>query len=318
MDHGDRRGQLLLVAALGLAVAFVVLALVLNAVVFTENLATRSHGQTDDVVGFERGVEDGVGGLLVQTNEHDDSDYDALHDALAANVATWSANASLQMAAGGHVTDASVASAANGTRVVQSARRNFSNATGATDWTAAAGVNATRRFHVVATPDGSADALAVNVSDGDAAWRVRVVENASNAGFTDVEVRNASGDVLAATTVESDTVAVDLTEGTVNGTAVEGWRFAENVSAPYDVAVANGGSADGRYVFVVDRPRSPLLAALPDGTYHDPGADAAPTTHPALYRAVVTVDVLDSRVTYGTTVTVAPESTPVAADRVTD
>jgi hypothetical protein len=318
MDERDRRGQLLLVAALGLAVAFVVLALVLNAVVFTENLATRNHGQTDSVVAYERAAEADVGGLLAGTNRHNNSDYDDLAATLTANVETWDANASVLAAGSGHVTRSAIASVANGTRVVQSVERNFSNATGVGDWTAATGIDGTRRFHVVAAPTDSADALTLTVSNGSAAWRVLVVENASNAGFTDVEVHDESGAVLAATTVESDAAALDLTEGTVNGSAVEGWQFAEGVGGGYDVRVENGSVATGRYVFVVDRERPDLLAALPSDTYHDPGTGDEPTTTPALYQATVNVTVQNSRVTYETNVAVAPESAPVPLVRVDD
>ncbi|MXR19826.1 DUF7261 family protein [Halobacterium bonnevillei] len=197
MDERDRRGQLLLVAALGLAVAFVVLALVLNAVVFTENLATRNHGQTDSVVAYERAAEGDVGALLAQTNRHNNSDSDELAATLTANVETWDANASVLAVGSGHLTQTTVASVANGTRVVQSTRRNFSNATGVDDWTAATGVDATRRFHVVAEPT-TADALTLNVSNGTTAWRVRVVENVEprvhGRGRPQRERRRARGD----------------------------------------------------------------------------------------------------------------------------
>lgn len=310
MDQRDRRGQLLLVAALGLAVAFVVLALVLNAVVFTENLATRNHGQADDVVGYERAVEDAATGLLAETNAHNASDYDALRTAFTANVATWDSNASVLVASGGHVTAAAVASASNGTRVVQAAERNFSNASDATAWQAASDVSATRRFHVVATPTNGSTPLTWNVTDGTAVWEVRISENASNTSETDVVVRNATTE-LTRTTVAADTASVDLTAGTVNGTAVADWTFAEGVGATYDVRVDNAASANGRYVFVVNTEESAFRAALPPGTYNSSGTDAYPKTTPALFSATVDVTVQNSRVTYESNVTVAPEATPV-------
>jgi len=300
----DRRGQLLLVAGLGLALAFVVLALVLNAVVFTENLATRNHGETDDVVGHERAVEAGVGGLLAETNAYDDTDESSLQAALNDSVATWDVNASLLSAGSGTVTGASVVDAEPGTRVAQPDDRTFTNATGASDWTAATDVAETRRFEAVVTPTGGGP-LTVNVSDGATEWRVEVVENGTN---TDVAVRNATA-LLASTTVASDTVAVDLTEGTVNGTGVSGWTFAENVSAGYDVRVENGASATGRYGFLADRERTALLGDLPSDTYESRGG-GSPTTAPAVYRVTVGVAVQDDRVTYETNVSVAPEDGP--------
>ncbi len=297
----DRRGQLLLVAGLGLALAFVVLALVLNAVVFTENLATRNHAETDDVVGHERAVEAGVGGLLAETNAYNDSDDASLKSALNASVATWDANASLLAASGGTVTHAEVVSTEPGTRVAQPDRRNFSNASGVGDWTLVTAVEETRRFEMVVTLTGDGP-LTVSVSDGATEWRVEVADDGSN---TDVEVRNETS-LLASTTVASDTVAVDVTQGTVNGTVVENWTFAEDVSTPYDVSVENGGDAEGKYGFVVND-------ANVDGDDYAARGSGSPTTAPALYRANVSVAVQNDRVTYETNVSVAPEGSPAAA-----
>ncbi len=296
------RGQLLLVAGLGLALAFVVLALVLNAVVFTENLATRNHGETDDVVGYERATEAGVGGLLVQTNTYDDGDYASLRGALEAGVGTWDANASLLTASSGTITAASVRSAENGTRIAQSDWRNFSNASGAGDWTAAVDVNETRRFEAVVTPS-SGSSVAFTFSDGTASWRVEVIDESSETNVS--AFRN--GSLVATETEPADTVAVDVTEGTVNGTRVANWTFAENVSAPYNVSVENGGNADGIYGFVADVPNAG--DDVPSGTYADRGS-GSPTAVPALYSATVAVTVQDARVTYETNVTVAPEESP--------
>jgi hypothetical protein len=306
MDQRDRRGQLLLVAALGLAVAFVALALVLNAVVFTENLATRNHGQTGDTLGYERAVEDSAAALLVATNVQDNADYVALRDAFAAGVGTWDGNASVLSAASGQVSAVSVTTVSNGTRVVQAEARNFSNASNEAAWQAADGVSSTRRFHVVATPTDGTTPLTWNVTDGTAEWEVRILENASNTSQTDVVVRNATVE-LSETTVPADTVRVDLTAGTVNGSAVANWTFAEGLGTPYDVYVDNGGSANGRYVFVVNTSESPFRSAVP-GAYHSASDDAFPKTTPALFSATLAVDVRDSRVVYASNVTLAPES----------
>lgn len=302
------RGQLLLVVGLGLALAFVVLALVLNAVVFTENLATRNHGETDDVVGYERATEAGVGGLLVQTNTYDDADYATLRSALESDVGTWDANASLLSASSGTITAASVRSVENGTRIVQADERNFSDDSGADNWTAAVDVSETRRFEAVVTPTSSSP-VAFTFSDGTASWRVEVSENTSNSGYTDVDVWNETGDVLAETYVESDTASIDITKGRLNGTRVPGWTFAENVSTPYNVSVVNGGNANGKYGFVVDVPNAE--DDVPSDTYTD-RSNGSPTAVPALYSATVAVYVQDARVTYETNVTVAPESSPAA------
>lgn len=299
----DARGQMLLVAGLALAVAFVALALVLNTVVFTENLATRNHDQTDDALGFEAGVEGGVGGLISEANRHNNSSYTSLDTALRANVATWDANATVLAVADGSVTNTTVVGSENGTRIYQTEPQEFTDRSGSGDWVVAREVDQIRRFVVVATPgDG---AVSVNVSDGTDTWLVEIADNGSDTTVTTYENDNP----VVSYTHGDETVVVDLTEGMVNGTSVEDWTFARNVSTPYDVEFVNGTEASGRYQLFVDRLRGQLLDALPgDPNWNDDGS--YPVASSAIYSADVNVTVRRSRLTYQTTLTVAPESGP--------
>ncbi|WP_232701470.1 DUF7261 family protein [Halobacterium wangiae] len=302
MNSRDRRGQLLLVAGLGLAVAFVALALVLNAVVFTENLATRNHGRADDAVGFENAVERGVGGVLSEVNRLDNADYASLNGSLAAGVETWDGNASRLAAGGGAVTETSLADVNNGTRVFQFEERNFSDANGDADWTVATDVADARRFHVEANPTSDATPLTLTATDGTASWSVETVGNGS--GGTDVAVRE-NGSVVWSEADLGANVTIDVTEGTVDGRPVSNWTFAENVTAPYRLEVANGGDATGRYQVVLDN-----QTALPATSYADADSGDAPTFTPAIYSADVDVTFRRATLTYETTVVLAPESAP--------
>lgn len=290
----DRRGQLLLVAALGLALAFVALALVLNTVVFTENLATRNHDRADDAIGFQNAVEDGVGGLVVEVNRHDDASNESLADALRDGVAAWDENATALSAANGRVTSVDVVSLDNGTRIVQADRDSaIEDADGESDWLVAGDVSDVRRFELVVTPTSETTPLNLSLAGNDASWRIEVVGD--GAGGSDVTAfRN--GTPVGTANEPNSTVAVDVTEGTVNGTSVANWTFAEGVSTPYDVNVRNGSSAEGQYVLVVDEPESSLDTEAPDTR-----------TRPAIYSADVAVTVRESSLTYQTNVTVPPE-----------
>jgi hypothetical protein len=310
MDSRDRRGQLILVAAFGLAVAFVVLALVLNSVVFTENLATRNHDRADDAVGFQNAVEGGVGGLLTGVNDHNNSDYDELRTALHAGLERWDLNTSLLAASDGRVTETTVAGVEKGTQVIQSERKTFTNETGAGTWTLAPGVDETRRFRMLVSQNDSTNPFRVQVADGSNSWTVRVEENGTN---TDVTVLD-DGTPQVTHTEPGDTVEIDLTQGTVNGTEVANWTFAEGVAPGYDINYENGDTATGRYVFVVDRPRVALLDDLPRDTYFSRTSGDYPTTAPAIYSANVSVLVLRSTLTYETHVEVAPGSPPAEED----
>ncbi|MFC3478914.1 DUF7261 family protein [Halobacterium litoreum] len=302
----DRRGQLLLVAALVLAVAFVALALVLNAVVFTENLATRNHDRTDDAIGFENAVDAGVGGIVVQANRYDASDYATVRGAVRDGVAVWDENATRLAAADGRVTDTEIVRLDNGTRILQDdPTRAVTNHLGTPDWTVAEDITETRRFEMVVTPRSTSSPMVFHVESvsGTASWRFEVIEDGS--GGTAVSAFK-NGTQVAAATAPSDTVTLDVTEGTLDGAEIANWTFAEGVDGPYDMSVDDGDNAEGEYVLVVDRPRGDLLADMPD-SYDDPGTGDYPTTTPAVYRAVVDVTVRQSTLTYGTTLAVEPE-----------
>lgn len=285
---------MLLVAALGLAVAFVALALVLNAVVFTENLATRNPDPADDALAYEGAVTEGVGGLLAETNRYSDANYSALDAALRAGVADWDANASRLAAADGRISAVELNATRNGTRILQDATSTFTSAGGTSDWTVAGGVSGTRRFVVVADP---ASSLPVSFAVADGAgndWRVEIAEAASgNATVTVVD----DGTVVADVTHGSGTVAVDLTEGTVNGSAVANWTYAAGVTTPYEVTVDDGSGATGRYQLFVDRQQGSFTTA-------------AATTRPAVYSATVDVTVHRSSLRYESPVVLAPEDAP--------
>jgi hypothetical protein len=284
---------MLLVAALGLAVAFVALALVLNAVVFTENLATRNPDPADDALAYEGAVTQGVGGLLAETNRHDDTDYGTLDGAFRTGVVAWDANASRLVAADGTLTTVELASTNNGTRIVQNADGNFTDDAGNESWTLAGAVSDTRRFVVVADPEAGGT-FTVEVSNGNESWRVEVDEDGSgNAAVTVYE----SGSPVATVDHDDDTVAVDLTEGTVNGSVVEDFTFAAGVTPSYNVTVTDGSAATGRYQLFVDEQQG------------DFDTDA-PTTRPAIYSAVVDVTVHRSSVTYESPVVLAPGDAP--------
>lgn len=309
MDDRDRRGQLLLVAALGLAVAFVVLAVVLNAVVFTENLATQNHGRTDETVAFQNAVDDGVGGLLVGVNDHNNSDYQELHDTLLAGVAKWDADTALLSASDGRVTNATVTDVEYGTRVVQSETRAFTNNSSVANWTAATGVEETRRFRMVVSQTDATNPFRLRVSNG-SNWTVRVTDNEMSTNVTVLE----DGTPQLTHTEPGDTVEIDLTQGTVNGTEYENWTFAEGVGPGYDISYENGDTATGRYGFVVDKPRQDLIGDLPADHYSPRDSGDYPTTARAIYSANVSVSVLRSTLTYETIVEVEPESRPPGMD----
>ncbi|MFB6078077.1 MAG: hypothetical protein ABEJ80_03755 [Halarchaeum sp.] len=289
------RGQLLLVAGLGIAVAFVALALIVNSAVFAQTLATRPTPDGADALGYEHAVSDGVGGALAAAN-YESYDGD-LAGALNASVDDWSRLSGTQQAAYGTVARVSLRNTTTGSQVRQSSFRRLTNASGSGTWTAATGVTGTRRFRL-------------NVSDLTGTVTVR----ANGASDWSADLSESGGDVVLDTTTGTcrapagDYVTVDLTRGAVGANACANATFPGAVSGPYDIEVANGGAATATYGFVVDVPRS----GMPTDQYSgDTGT--SPYVVPALYDATLALNYSAPRVSVDAPLTVAPNA-PAAGD----
>jgi len=321
---GERnRGQLILVAGLGIAVTFVVLALLLNTVIYTENLATRSSDVgADQVSSYQHAVREGLGGALVRANDYNYSSYDSLGSRFRTDVRLWDGNATQLRVVDGEVSTVRLVETTNGTRISQDAAGNFQNASGDTDWTVARGLTGTRRFELNVTKGGLADHSGVFGTPagllGSSAFRIRV-DNASatwHAGVyhdtaTDevvVQVVNASGDLAGSCAVDRDHVVVDLAAGTVAGTPCAPLAF-PGANGAYEIDARNGNAFVGNYTLVVDRRLGPLRSTYATDPYYDQG-NGVPYATDAIYNATLNVSVTSPAVTYATNVTVAPTGGP--------
>lgn len=88
----DDRGQLILVFALGIAVLLVVLALLLNGVVYAESVPKRSvDGDAGgSAAEFRAAAGDAGGRLVAAANAESDSSYTSLRTALRSGIDRWS------------------------------------------------------------------------------------------------------------------------------------------------------------------------------------------------------------------------------------
>lgn len=319
-DECDR-GQLMLVAAVVLAVVLVALAFVLNAAVYTEALVAGDSGSPEDrtVARFQDDVRRGVGGLVVHHNRNatNNTTHADLHAALQESVERWDDLTARHAATSGSGTNVTLVGTDNGTRIAQdNATRAFTNATrteggnvtgNASDWTLVTDVNGTRRFRMNITSEtsdlgefGAADAFNVTVTNGSATWRMNVTNENGNAT---VGVRNASGGhaVCSAPANESG-VWVNVTAGTVAGEECPGLAFAEGVNSPYEIRFESGDNVSGTYELVVD---NETLATSPTADYVSRD-DGSPYVMSAVYSATVRVEYRTPTLTYTTTVRVAP------------
>ncbi|MFC5278719.1 hypothetical protein ACFPM1_08130 [Halorubrum rubrum] len=305
------RGQLLVVAGLVMAVSLVALVVLLNATIFTENLATRgieaADGEATEVRATAVG---GVGELVDATNRQERASHEVTN--VTDGVAALDARMARSYAERGGVVHLET----NESRVTRgeylSTAGNATSLANDTDATAYAfvdGIDRTRGFSLslsaddlaTTTPsDATGEAFHV-VFDGPALSESREVYVYRNA-TDDVVVANGTGGgdptvrcSIAAASDENATL--DLTAERLGETACPGVWPAE-LFAPsdaYAIRFGNADAADGTATATV-RPR-------PAGS--DPGADHDGTS-PAVYDATVDLRYRTADLRFETTVRVAP------------
>ncbi|GGL61064.1 DUF7261 family protein [Halocalculus aciditolerans] len=304
------RAQLVLIAGIGIAVTFVALALILNTVIYTENLATRSTADGEAAITVEDAAITGVNGLISEANYHDYDSYGALARAFDRGVAAFTQSEQVHRATHGTLLNVSVDGTTNGTHVVQESNRTLANADGDANWDAARNVDGVRAFRLNLSANSldSGDALGVTVdgSDPGDAWTGTL-----SADSTGTPTLTTGGETYTATDA-GQWVTLDVTGGTFNGTALSAIDLPEN--GPYTIKIANGGDATGRYAFVVDQRYSDFGSQYggffePEYPYSNTVSES-PYAVRGIYSADVTFTYRSESVAYTNTPTLRPEEKP--------
>ncbi|MFB6113712.1 MAG: hypothetical protein ABEJ58_06370 [Halodesulfurarchaeum sp.] len=299
------RGQLILVAALGIAITFVSLALIVNTVIFTENLATRETIDGDRPVAFERTVEESAAtlmGLVNRDNRTQSNDYSSIVSAYKYDVETMSHGNRLLGASSGSLRSASVTSVQNGTQIVQEETAEMHDDQGNSTWRLATNVHDTRRF-VLNVTEITNPPFVLNVTDGSDTWEMQVTDSG------DFEIRTyVNGTHTGVTCTDpGDSVRIDVSSGVINGTPCSSFQFGRDVSPPYTITFEHSTNTTGSYHLIVDRQVGEIDSTL-DQNYETDGS--GPTLYTALYKATIDVTVRRPDLYYTANVTVEPEEPP--------
>jgi len=294
-QRGDERGQLILIAGIGIAVALVALALVLNSLVFTQYLATKPTADGSDAIAYEHTVEDGVRGLVSEANYREyESSVDTVREGVTGN---WSTSLTKQYGAYGTLVNVSVRGVQKGTSIHQDDARRFTNVTGSGNWTPIGNANGVRGFRLRITNASGASAdrpLRVNVSiTGNGTVEIYddgtvVVLNATRKGGTDSF---------------STPATIDFSNGSVNGQESPQLALYDGPKVT-SVSITNGDRAVGKYVAVANETWSDVW---PDG-YYNRRTDRSPYAVNAVYAATLHATYVGPDVTYETGLRVAPDA----------
>ena len=310
-DHDEDRAQIILITGLTLAVLFVAVVLLLNTVIYTENLATRgADAGGAEVIEFRNDAVDDLAGILHR--EHRNASDGDVFVEFNASAKTYARTVADHRARDGVVADVHV----NGSTVemghfvaqneTDTGLRNMTVPDGSTaNWTVVSGVSRARNYRVTvdstSVSDGENGAFTVLADGAGENWSVTLSNDSADA--IDVRVRNATVDKTRTFPHEGDeNVTIDLTAGTVGGQRFPELVWAggvQNGSEPYDtydIRYENGDEAAGTYHLVVDER---------DGTAPLDGS-SRPYVIDAVYSVDVEIRHRTPELTYGDVIRLAP------------
>ncbi|PSP80096.1 hypothetical protein BRC81_02580 [Halobacteriales archaeon QS_1_68_20] len=317
MNRDDRRGQLMIVMSLVLAVMLVAMALYLNTAIFTENLATRKG----DIAGaggaasYKFAVVDGASSAMTYANyNNNSSSYQDLEDRFEADVANWSDATRRLESARARSANVSVSEIHEGVRINQSENRSFTNESDVEDWTLADGVDGVRNFRMNVTADELGDSwpgnaphddprFSVTFDDGSTVRELQVYGNHSTDNVH-VTVLDGAGNKLgtSCTVTNREYATVNVTGATLAGQDCEAMEFFDDLSRPYDVYYRNGSYNVGTYELVVNQSYGTFGANVG----HHYAVGDSPYYTRALYSADLEVTYRTARIDYVTVVQIAP------------
>lgn len=303
----------MLATAFALATLFILLALVLNAVIYTENIATRESASVDtlDASRYEHTAREAVQTALEVENQAGNATYKSMHANVSHQVEMWSNLTARQHATEVHAVSATLQSTTNGTRIVQDTSRSMTNASDTTNWGLVSDTTGVGLFNMTVThsslvaptntssaSDLAADGVYTIVFDNGA--DIREVFVYANGANVTVRVANSSG-VLSPgchAPVADDTASIDLVNRTVGNSPCPDLEKLDSLESPYDISYRDGENANGTYTVVVNRPAIDADLAAPD-------SGVSPYGERVLYDATVEVRYVTPALTYENTTRVA-------------
>ena len=317
---GRNRAQLILVAGLIIAVTFVALALTLNTVIYTENLATRSSDIAggDDAIRFLDVAREGITGVMTRANRGHNGSHDDVVGNVTGGIDAWRNATGRSYAVNGIVTNVSKVNVTEGTRMRQAnGSRNFSSADGSANWTLASDVTGMRQFRLNVTRTTLADStrslvgtagvdvFEVRFDDQSTEWQVFVYKNTTGTHTVNVTVENrTSGTKFGPCSATTEEVVVNVTAETVDGESCSALSFVSDLQSPYEITYhdADSTTGEGTYHLFVD---NSSVAQSPEPQFNDVPGDS-PWADAAVYSVGFDANYETERLRYNASLRVAP------------
>lgn len=256
-EERSDRAQLILVAAIVLAVTFIGLAIVVNSAIFSENLATRGDVPgSDEALDFQYEVNQNVGELVESINENESYAKEDIEGA----VESFQLQSAIQQSRRGGTVNVQYLSDTDGQRVAQEESGPLQNEMG--NLTVAENVDDARNIQFdFENIDGEFDFIAKDSEQKN--WTMTVDEDRIMVEIaTDGNFRSDTCDVDA-----SDGLTIDVTRATVDGDRCQALErtgegeslwFAANIENDYTIEFEGGDSVEGTYSMILQQDANPF------------------------------------------------------------
>lgn len=298
-DDGQagERAQLLIIGALGIAVAFVALALILNSSIFTQILSTRPGPTGGAATDYGHAVQNGVGGLLAETNYYDHGSM--VQARLRGGIQNWSQTVANRNGVYSKLTNVRVESMTPGTMIRQpytrqGSARNFTDANGNTSWTLFGSATGVRNVR-----------LSVNNSNALASNKTNAFKINATGRHQDYHIpiyRNGSRLVIGGANYSvSYPVRINASNASIGGKHASTLKGFENATIT-KMRFENAGNITGRYAAVAAESNSSVSASHYNQTTRTPAKFAA------VYSVTVRSTYRGPRVMTNRTETITPAS----------
>jgi len=309
------RAQLILVTALVLALTLVALTLLLNTVIYTDNLASRGiDTEGRDAVTFQDSVSADIGDLIDEENRRAHGSHGSVEENVTSGLEPLETIYTLRYAEHASIVEVNASSfkTSNGTLVRQTnSTRSLTNESDESDWTITTDVDDTRGFimtlensTLISTSASQAEtdgAFYINVTSPGQEWRAYVYENETNSEVA-IAIDNGTG-ATEICSVDRSLVRVDLTGGTLGAEPCSGLDWTNSIANDYDISFVNGDNAEGRYDLTVNTSGTGSVneSNLNDGT----SVQDSPYYLPAIYSATVDIRIQNAELRYEATIRIA-------------
>lgn len=277
------RGQMLLVAAFGIAVMLVALALILNTSIYTENLATRGSDISGgkDAQRYRAVTEETFRGTVKYVNYNDNSSADAAGSYAELNTparyAVWNYSnlSGRQQAKDSIVANVSLKRQSQGTRIYQWSGTDFNDKDGNRNWTVATDVDTdgprgegVRNFTISAPRADLTEEAPVDVAPSDPIffvnftesgtqnhYRVFLFEDDGGGDEVGLKVATPSGsDSCIRDPGPNDDLDVNITGRTLEGERCNALKLLDPVyDNDFDVRFNNTNNVSGQYSMVLNQ-----------------------------------------------------------------